>query len=126
MLQRNLYVSATDAVGGFAERGMADLARALKVFERYVEADAGGEAAFALLSDHDGRLHVKRAGEGFDVRVVARNARAAMLGGLLPAREAMVWEVAGVDVEQVRGLITALFKLPASEFRLQVKRELAG
>ncbi len=126
MLQRNLYVSATDAGGGFAERGMTDLARALKVFDRYVEADAGGEAAFTLLSDHDGRLHVKRAGDGFGVRVIARNARDAMLGGLLPAREAMVWEVSGVDVAQVHGLITALYKLPASEFRLQVKREMAG
>lgn len=126
MLAAKLYVSATDATGGFAGRGMVSLTKALETFDIFADDGAAGQAVFMVLSNHDGRIELRNGSGGFAGRVIARAARAAILGGLFPAREAVVWQVDGLDRAEAHGLITALYRLPASEFRAQVRREMAG
>jgi len=127
MLARKLFVSATDAAGGFTGRGMVSLTRALEVLDDFLAAQAGGRAVFMVLSDHDGRIELRH-GAGGDLAaiVTARAARKAALGGLLPAREAVVWRVDTLSRDEAAGIVTALYRLSGSAFRVQVNRELTA
>ena len=124
VIGRKLFVSATDADGAFTGRGMVSLKRALEVLDEFVAADAGGRAMFMVQSDHDGRLEVRHGRGGLVAIVTARAARTALLGGWLPAREAVVWRPETLDRDAAARLVTALYRLSGSAFRTQVGREL--
>jgi hypothetical protein len=124
MIGNKLYITATDADGAFTGRGMLSLARALEVFADFVDAQAGGRAMFMVVSNHDGRIEMRPAAGGIATSVTVSAPRRAMLGGLLPAREGVVWEPGIVSREEAQGIVSALYRLPAAEFRNTVRREM--
>jgi len=127
LVPRKLFVSATDAAGGFTGRGMVSVARALEVLDAFAESGESDRAVFMVLSDHDGRVELRnRAGGGFAAVVTARAARKAAFGGLFPAREAVVWRIASLDREEAGRIVTALYRLSGADFRAQVNRELTA
>jgi len=127
LVPRKLYVSATDAAGAFTGRGVVSLSRALEVLDAFGEAGEGGRAVFMVLSDHDGRVELRNGiGGGFAAFVTARAARKAALGGILPAREAVVWRIASLDREEAGRIVSALYRLSGADFRAQVNRELTA
>lgn len=123
VIARKLFVSATDAQGGFTGRGMVSLGRALEVLGEFAEARHGGRALFMVLSDHDGRIELRNGSGGLSATVTGRAARAAMLGGWLPAREAIVWRAEGLDRNDAGQMIEALYRLSGGAFRALVQRE---
>lgn len=125
MLGRKLFVSATDAAGAFTGRGMVSLGRARQVLAGFVAAAEGGRAVFMVLSDHDGRVELRHGPQGLTAMVTARAGRAAMLGGLLPARDAVVWSIERLDPEDADRIVTALYTLSGGAFRAQIAREMA-
>ncbi len=124
MLARKLFVSATDAAGGFSGRGMVSLAKALETLGAFFEAGEGERAVFMVLSDHDGRIELRHGPGGLVGVITARAARDAALGGLLPKRDAMIWRVDGLSRAEAEGIVTALYRLSGAAFRAQVNREL--
>ena len=126
MIARSLFVSATDAAGGFAARGMVGERRAMEALDTFVSAGEGGRAVFMVISAHDGRIELRRSRGGLSGTVTARAARRAALGGLLPAREAVVWRVDDLTVEEAGRILSALYTLSAEAFRIAVERELTG
>lgn len=121
---RKLFVSATDAAGAFTGRGSVSEVRALEVLEDFVAANAGERAVFMVISDHDGRVELRNRPGGLMGTVTASAAREALLGGLLPAREAVVWAVKDLTEEEAGRIVSALYRLSAGAFRAQVNREL--
>jgi len=127
LVPRKLFVSATDAAGGFTGRGVVSVKRALEVMEDFADAGEGERAVFMVLSDHDGRVELRNRVDGAFVAVVtARAARKAALGGLLPARDPVVWRIDTLDREEAGRIVTALYRLSGSGFRAQVSRELTA
>ena len=124
IIARKLFVSATDATGGFTGRGMVSIGRALEVLGEFIEADHGGRAVFMVLSDHDGRIEVRSGPGGLSAHVTGRAARVALLGGWLPAREAIIWQAEGLDEAAAGQMIGALYRLSGGAFRALVQREL--
>lgn len=125
MNTRKHFVSATDANGAFTGRGMVSMARALEVLDEFAGAPGGGRAVFMVISDHDGRIELRHGENGFSAVVTARRERAAMLGGLLPARAAIVWHRDGLDKAQAAEVVGSLYRLSGGAFRILVQRELA-
>ncbi len=125
MIARKLFVSATDAKGGFTGRGMVSQVRALEVMEQFVTAEEGERAVFMVVSNHDGRVELRHASDALSGMVMVRAARKAIFGGLLPAREAVVWHIDRLDREEAARIVTALYRLSAGSFRALVKREMA-
>lgn len=123
MMNPKLFVSVTDAAGAFAARGMVGRARALEALDTFVEAGQGGRAVFMVVSNHDGRIELRHGPQGIKAVVVLRAARAAMLRGLLPAREAVVWHQRTLAREEAVAIVEALYRLPAAGFRAAVQRE---
>lgn len=127
LVPRKLFVSATDAAGGFTGRGAVSLGRALEAMAAFAGAGEGGRAVFMVLSDHDGRVELRNRGDGaFAAVVTARAARGAALGGLLPARAAIVWRIGTLDREEAGRIVSALYRLSGAGFRAQVNREMTA
>ncbi len=124
MINPKLFVSATDAVGAFTARGMVGRVKALEVLDTFAEAGQGGRAVFMVVSNHDGRIELRHRPQGIEAVVVLRAAREAMLWGLLPAREAVVWHPRTLAREEAQAIIDALYRLPAAGFRAVVQREM--
>jgi len=125
MMNRKLFVSATDAGGAFTGRGIVSAKRASEVLDDFLAAGQGGQALFMVQSDHDGRIELRHHAGRLTAIVTARAARKAMLWGLLPAREATVLHPDDLDAAQARQIVDALFRLPADAFRAAVRQELA-
>jgi hypothetical protein len=126
MFNPKLFVSATDATGGFTARGMVGRVKALEAFDVFDEDRQGGRAVFMVLSNHDGRIELRHGPEGIAATVVVRAAREAALWGLLPAREAVVWQPRTLAREEAAAILDALYRLPAAGFRAAVTREMTG
>jgi hypothetical protein len=125
MINRKLFVSATDASGAFTGRGIVPVRRAMQVLDDFLAAGQDGQALFMVQSDHDGRIELRHRSGTIAAVVTARTARKAMLGGLLPAREAVVWRADALEAAQARQIVDAIFRLPGSAFRGAVEREMA-
>ena len=126
MIARRHFVSITDTAGRFTGRGMVGQARALELLDGFVAAGNGGRAVFAIISDHDGRIELHRGRSGLSGVVTARAARPAALGGILPARDAVVWQVKDLSTEEAKRVVISLYALSADAFRIAVERELTG
>ncbi len=124
MINPKLFVSATDAAGAFTARGMVGRVKALEAFDTFMQAGQGGRAVFMVLSNHDGRIELRHGPEGIAASIVVRAAREAMLWGLLPAREAVVWYPRILESDEAQAIIEALYRLPAAGFRATVMREM--
>ena len=123
-MNRKLFVSATDTGGGFTGRGQVSEGRALEVLDAFVAGGARGRAVFMVISDHDGRIELRNRPGGLMGTVTAQAARGALLGGMLPAREAMAWRVQDLTADEAGRIVSALYRLSAGAFRAQVGREM--
>ncbi len=124
MFARKLFVSVTGATGAFTGRGTIPVKRAQELLDDFLAAGQGGQALFMVQSDHDGRIELRHRSGNLTAIVTARAARKAILYGLLPAREALIWRADTLEPEQARQMVDVLFRLPADAFRTAVKNEM--
>jgi len=129
MLSRRLYISTTDAIGHYLFRGMATEPIALEELKRFSELRPreDSKSMFVAISSHDGRVELRRTPTGqWTARITAASHREQMLWGLLPAREAMIWEPDDLAEDEARRIVSMLFTLPREAFTQRVAAEMAA
>jgi len=122
-----LYVSVTNEDGSFLVRGMASRQKTIEVFQQFRDRQPGGRAVFIFLSQHDGRLHLRSAGNDlFKVEVIGRARRPAALFGLLPEVSEVALRRSAFAPQDAEAVIHALYRYGSIQFLHMVRQEIGG